>query len=136
MAPSSTDVRADVNAHETRPKDARLHGVPGTGTVRVTRGQNGSIMSITGTWRQSWDDGRHDLSELLQAYQDGRSVRYEGPVHDVEGSADAETTRLDVRVSSAGEYAYDVDAPEGDPEAAPKRTLFNFHPVNGSADLA
>lgn len=133
MAAKHEDLRTNPTPTEATQQDAHLAGVPGTGTLRVMRGQNGSVMSLTGTWRLRWDDGQRDLDALLQAYREGRPVTYEGPVHDAQG--EDRTERLEVNLSSVAEYAFDVDAPADDAQAAPRRTLFNFRPVGNGTDL-
>lgn len=131
-APNAGAPRIDATQNETTPKEAELDGIPGTGTLQVMRGQNGSPMSVSGTWRLSWKDGDHDLATLLEAFEADRPVRYHGVVQDASGEHRTVTTQ--VRLSSVGRYQYDSAA--SGREQPTERHLFNFKPVNDLDELA
>ena len=111
---------------------ARLGGQEGVGTLQVVRGRNQEILEIKGTWRSSDDSVQDDgaLAQLCEAFEEGRSVRYQGPLVDPERDRDKAT--VDVEVTSTSRYRF---MGEDDEKGGPERRIFNFTPVDGEAGL-
>ena len=111
---------------------ARLGGQEGVGTLQVVRGRNQEILEIKGTWRSTDDSAQDDgaLAQLCEAFAEGRSVRYQGPLVDPERDRDKAT--VEVEVTSTNRYRF---MGEDDEKGGPERRIFNFTPVEGEAAL-
>lgn len=128
MKPNDQQVRTDPTPQEAPMARAELAGIPGTGTLKVMRGQEGSTLDVRGTWRLSDDDEARDVEALRRAHRDGTPITFHGTLADP-AHPERETVTLQVRISSASTYAYDEAMPRD--RRGESYEVFNFEPAEG-----
>ena len=116
---------AEAVTNEASMGEARLGGIPGSGTLQVARSGQGEVLDVLGTWRLNQDTQSRDTSRLVAAYDAGETLWYEGKVDDPARPGNKHI-KAEVRISSISTYTYD---------SGEERTLFNFKPDGNAKDL-
>lgn len=129
MDATDPQVRTDATPQEGPMGDAQLDGIPGTGTLKVMRGERDNVIDARGTWRLADEGGERDLEPLRRAYREGTSVSFHGLLDDPSQRNQSSIT-LDVRISSMSTYRYEATLDERE-RPGPEREVFNFHPADG-----
>ena len=101
MSFENLDLQREAMSQGAATGDAKLAGLPGTGTLQVWRGQREDVLRIVGTWRLEED--ANGLDELREALSKNKPVSYEG-VHDDPARPDRRRVATDVYVTSIGSY--------------------------------
>ncbi|HEX7003839.1 MAG TPA: hypothetical protein VF168_06605 [Trueperaceae bacterium] len=87
--------------------DAKLAGLPGTGTLQVWRGQNEDVLRIVGTWRL--EDDASGLERIRRALAKSSPVTYDGVLDDP-AQSDRKRVSTEVYVTSMGSYQRGTEA--------------------------
>ena len=87
--------------------DAKLAGLPGTGTLQVWRGQHEDVLKIVGTWRLEEDSS--GLEKIREALSKSAPITYEGVLDDP-AQRGRQRVETEVFVTSIGSYAQGSDA--------------------------
>lgn len=101
MSFENLDLQREAMSQGAVTGDAKLAGLPGTGTLQVWRGQREDVLRIVGTWRLEED--AHGLDELRQALTKSTPVTYEGVLDDP-ARPSRRRVRTNVYVTSIGSY--------------------------------